>query len=201
MAKAQTGKQGAAQRRSKDSVRPRRAAARPTAAGRVKPSAKSAVRQPAAPSAKKPAVAAKKPAVKAPEPKKQSQGKALAAVVESAGKGKLKPAAGAAAPRIEEIKALVVLGKKKGYLTYDEIMSHLPRMNRPRSGSTRSSARSARWTSRSWTHRSAGRGPTGRMRRRKRPRPRRSWICRRLRLGGPTIPFGCTCARWVGRRS
>ncbi|MBS1116102.1 MAG: rpoD, partial [candidate division NC10 bacterium] len=126
MAKAQTGKQGAAQRRSKDSVRPRRAAARPTAAGRVKPSAKSAVRQPAAPSAKKPAVAAKKPAVKAPEPKKQSQGKALAAVVEGAGKGKLKPAAGAAAPRIEEIKALVVLGKKKGYLTYDEIMSHLP---------------------------------------------------------------------------
>ena len=126
MAKAQTGKQGAAQRRSKDSVRPRRAAARPTAAGRVKPSAKSAVRQPAAPSAKKPAVAAKKPAVKAPEPKKQSQGKALAAVAEGTGKGKLKPAAGAAAPRIEEIKALVVLGKKKGYLTYDEIMSHLP---------------------------------------------------------------------------
>ncbi|HWT84122.1 MAG TPA: RNA polymerase sigma factor region1.1 domain-containing protein, partial [Candidatus Methylomirabilis sp.] len=28
--------------------------------------------------------------------------------------------------RIEEVKALVVLGKKKGYLTYDEIMSHLP---------------------------------------------------------------------------
>ncbi|MFI5339680.1 MAG: sigma-70 family RNA polymerase sigma factor, partial [Candidatus Methylomirabilales bacterium] len=28
--------------------------------------------------------------------------------------------------RVEEIKALVGLGKKKGYLTYDEIMSHLP---------------------------------------------------------------------------
>ena len=35
--------------------------------------------------------------------------------------------AGAAVPtRIEEIKALIALGKKKGYLTYDEIMSHLP---------------------------------------------------------------------------
>lgn len=30
------------------------------------------------------------------------------------------------AARVEEIKALVALGKKKGYLTYDEIMSHLP---------------------------------------------------------------------------
>ena len=30
------------------------------------------------------------------------------------------------ATRVEEIKALVALGKKKGYLTYDEIMSHLP---------------------------------------------------------------------------
>jgi RNA polymerase primary sigma factor len=28
--------------------------------------------------------------------------------------------------RIEEIKALIALGKKKGYLTYDEIMAHLP---------------------------------------------------------------------------
>ena len=32
----------------------------------------------------------------------------------------------ALAARIEEIKALIVLGKKKGYLTYDEIMSQLP---------------------------------------------------------------------------
>ncbi|MGD0264781.1 MAG: RNA polymerase sigma factor RpoD [Candidatus Methylomirabilota bacterium] len=30
------------------------------------------------------------------------------------------------AARLEEIKTLVALGKKKGYLTYDEIMSHLP---------------------------------------------------------------------------
>ncbi|MFB3820131.1 MAG: RNA polymerase sigma factor RpoD [Candidatus Methylomirabilales bacterium] len=29
-------------------------------------------------------------------------------------------------PRVEDVKALVALGKKKGYLTYDEIMSHLP---------------------------------------------------------------------------
>ncbi len=29
-------------------------------------------------------------------------------------------------PRVEEIKALISLGKKKGYLTYDEIMSQLP---------------------------------------------------------------------------
>jgi RNA polymerase primary sigma factor len=35
-------------------------------------------------------------------------------------------AAAAPAPRLEDVKALVVLGKKKGYLTYDEIMSHLP---------------------------------------------------------------------------
>jgi len=28
--------------------------------------------------------------------------------------------------RVEEIKALIALGKKKGYLTYDEIMAHLP---------------------------------------------------------------------------
>jgi RNA polymerase primary sigma factor len=31
-----------------------------------------------------------------------------------------------ATARVEEIKALIVLGKKKGYLTYDEIMSQLP---------------------------------------------------------------------------
>ncbi|HEU5395156.1 MAG TPA: RNA polymerase sigma factor region1.1 domain-containing protein, partial [Candidatus Methylomirabilis sp.] len=28
--------------------------------------------------------------------------------------------------RVEEIKTLIALGKKKGYLTYDEIMAHLP---------------------------------------------------------------------------
>jgi len=37
------------------------------------------------------------------------------------------PKAGATtATRVEEIKALIALGKKKGYLTYDEIMGHLP---------------------------------------------------------------------------
>ncbi|RPI00641.1 MAG: RNA polymerase sigma factor RpoD, partial [Zetaproteobacteria bacterium] len=42
--------------------------------------------------------------------------------------GKVAPKAAttAALPRVEDIKALVALGKKKGYLTYDEIMSHLP---------------------------------------------------------------------------
>ncbi len=33
---------------------------------------------------------------------------------------------GAIPARVEEIKSLIALGKKKGYLTYDEIMSHLP---------------------------------------------------------------------------
>jgi RNA polymerase primary sigma factor len=36
------------------------------------------------------------------------------------------PAAATAAARMEDVKALVALGRKKGYLTYDEIMSHLP---------------------------------------------------------------------------
>jgi len=47
-------------------------------------------------------------------------------VATGAGKAKAKPGGAAFAPRIEEIKALVALGRKKGYLTYDEIMSQLP---------------------------------------------------------------------------
>jgi len=75
-----------------------------------RPAAESA--RPAKPSAKvvKPKAAAK-PAV---EPKPAPVGPGAAA------------AGPAAAPRLEDVKALVALGKKKGYLTYDEIMSHLP---------------------------------------------------------------------------
>ncbi|HTX54526.1 MAG TPA: RNA polymerase sigma factor RpoD [Candidatus Baltobacteraceae bacterium] len=63
----------------------------------------------AAPPVKAPAAAAK-PAVKAGKPSKPLKGE--------------RPVAPAA--RMEEIKALVALGKKKGYLTYDEIMAQLP---------------------------------------------------------------------------
>ncbi len=113
MTKSQTGKQSAAKRRPKD-------------AAPGKPSAKAAVRQSTATGAKKAAAAPKKPAAKAPEPAKTIQGKPLAAAVAGAGKAKPKSGPGGPAPRIEEIKALVALGKKKGYLTYDEIMSQLP---------------------------------------------------------------------------
>ncbi|MGH7360248.1 MAG: RNA polymerase sigma factor region1.1 domain-containing protein, partial [Candidatus Methylomirabilales bacterium] len=32
----------------------------------------------------------------------------------------------AEAGRVEELKALIALGKKKGYLTYEEMNTHLP---------------------------------------------------------------------------
>src|SRR5512141_2101690 len=126
MARSQIGKQGAARHRPKDSARARRTAARPPAASRAKPPAKAPVRRPGAPSAKKPVPLQTKPAAKAPEPTKKVQGKPLPAAAAGAGKAKAKTGPGGPAPRIEEIKALVALGKKKGYLTYDEIMSQLP---------------------------------------------------------------------------
>jgi len=101
-------------------------AAPPPAASRAKPPAKAPVRRPGASSAKKPVPSPKKPAAKAPELTKKAQGKPLSAAVTGTGKAKAKSGPGGPAPRIEEIKALVALGKKKGYLTYDEIMSQLP---------------------------------------------------------------------------
>jgi hypothetical protein len=56
-------------------------------------------------------------------------------VVPKVGKGAQPKGAAATGPvkpevtpqaRVEEIKTLIALGKKKGYLTYDEIMAHLP---------------------------------------------------------------------------
>ena len=132
MAKTPTGKHAAARRRPTEPSRPRRTAARPSGDSGRKPAAKVAVR-PAA-SSKKPAPPPKKTA-KAPEPKRPAPAKPAPVAAPTAKrpgkpepKGALgtRPAATAAA-RIEEIKALVALGKKKGYLTYDEIMSQTPR--------------------------------------------------------------------------
>ncbi len=125
MAKSQTGKRTAARRRPEDAPRPRRKTARPATA-RGKPPAKAAARRSGPASAKKPVPVPKPPAAKASEPKKQAQEKPVAVVATGAGKAKAKPGGAAFAPRIEEIKALVALGRKKGYLTYDEIMSQLP---------------------------------------------------------------------------
>jgi RNA polymerase primary sigma factor len=125
MAKSQAGKRTAARRRPEDAPRPRRKTARPATA-RGKPPAKAAARRSGPASAKKPVPVPKPPAAKAAESKKQAQEKPVAAVATGAGKAKAKPGAAAFAPRIEEIKALVALGRKKGYLTYDEIMSQLP---------------------------------------------------------------------------
>ena len=131
MVKTPTGKHAAAQRRPTEPSRPRPTAARPSGDSGRKPAAKATVR-PAA-SSKKPAPPPKKTA-KAPEPKRPAPAKPAPAAAPTAKrpgkpepKGALgtRPAATAAA-RIEEIKALVALGKKKGYLTYDEIMSQIP---------------------------------------------------------------------------
>ena len=104
-------------------------AARPAAA-RTKPAP-----QPKPPEPRK--VEGKKPEMKIPESKKPDTKAKVPGKIAVAPALQGKPAkAGAkpvpeakpvtAAARVEEIKALVLLGKKKGYLTYDEIMSQLP---------------------------------------------------------------------------
>jgi RNA polymerase primary sigma factor len=131
MVKTPTGKHAAARRRPTEPSRPRPTAARPSGDSGRKPAAKATVR-PAA-SSKKPAPPPKKTA-KAPELKRPAPAKpapAAAPTVKRPGKPEPKGALGTrppatAAARIEEIKALVALGKKKGYLTYDEIMSQIP---------------------------------------------------------------------------
>jgi RNA polymerase primary sigma factor len=131
MAKTPTEKHAAARRRPTEPPRPRPTAVRPSVESGRKPAAKATVR-PAA-SSKKPAPPPKKPA-KAPEPKRPAPAKPAPVAAPTAkrpGKPEPKGAPGTrpaatAAARIEEIKALVALGKKKGYLTYDEIMSQIP---------------------------------------------------------------------------
>jgi len=131
MAKTPTGKHAAARRRPTEPSRSHRKTARPSAESSRTPAAKVAVRPAASP--KKPAPPPKKPA-KAPEPKRPAPAKPAPVAAPAAKRpGKPEPKAtpgtrpaATAAARIEEIKALVALGKKKGYLTYDEIMSQLP---------------------------------------------------------------------------
>jgi RNA polymerase primary sigma factor len=129
MAKSQTGKKDPARRRSTGSARTHPTTGRPSAATPRKASAKTARHGPSTASVKKPTSGPKRPALAGSEPKTKVQATpspATPATAKRAGKIEPKPAMKAAAPRVEEIKALVALGKKKGYLTYDEIMSQLP---------------------------------------------------------------------------
>jgi RNA polymerase primary sigma factor len=92
---------------SKAPVIPPKGASKPSAAG-----------QRAAPRPKPEATAKVIPITKAVAVKEKSE-------LQAGGRAKaVAPTAPAA--RVEEIKTLIVLGKKKGYLTYDEIMSQLP---------------------------------------------------------------------------
>jgi RNA polymerase primary sigma factor len=125
MTKPQTGKKDAVRRRRGDVARTRRAGGRPTGAD----AAKTAARAASTSSAKRPAPTSKKPTLDAPEPTKKASRAATPPVsptVKRAAKIEPKGTGAPTLPRIEEIKALVALGKKKGYLTYDEIMSQLP---------------------------------------------------------------------------
>jgi RNA polymerase primary sigma factor len=84
----------------------------PAAKAKVQPKAA----KPERPAPKPPAKAAPKVLAKAPAPEKPAGRGAKPGAERPAGTG----------ARMEEIKALVALGKKKGYLTYDEIMAQLP---------------------------------------------------------------------------
>jgi RNA polymerase primary sigma factor len=63
-------------------------------------------------------------AVKVMAPPKPAGGKPAKGIAPMGAVAPPKP--GAPPARVEDIKILIALGKKKGYLTYDEIMSHLP---------------------------------------------------------------------------
>ena len=148
MAKPATSKKGARRRRSVASVR----AARPSTSSsrkgaRLRPGrgAKRAGeergwrRSPRAQATAR-RVPAKAETRRAPVVRPRISGAAKMApapgpVVSKVGKGAQPKGAAATGPvkpeitpqaRVEEIKSLIVLGKKKGYLTYDEIMAHLP---------------------------------------------------------------------------
>ena len=148
MAKSESRKKSAGKRRSAGPARPekaaRRADARREPATKTVPEASRVARptrptKKSTPHPKKPDLkrVGVKPELKAADPKKadpgaKGSGKAVAvpAVPGKLVKPSAKPAPegkpATAAARVEEIKALVALGKKKGYLTYDEIMSQLP---------------------------------------------------------------------------
>ncbi|MFA5029013.1 MAG: RNA polymerase sigma factor region1.1 domain-containing protein, partial [Candidatus Methylomirabilota bacterium] len=106
---------------------PKRTAAKPARPPQQPKAAARPARKPAAPPrppAPRPVKAALRPEVKPARPVKPV--KAAKPAPAAAVKAKGSAAAQSAAQRADEIKALVLLGKKKGYLTYDEIMSQLP---------------------------------------------------------------------------
>jgi RNA polymerase primary sigma factor len=125
MAKSEARTKDTARRQSSGSARGRGVTGRSAAAAPRKPSPKAAPRRGS--SAKKVVPAPKQPALKAPAPKKATQPPpATLPAAKRAGKAAPKTGGITTAARVEEIKALIALGKKKGYLTYDEIMSQLP---------------------------------------------------------------------------
>ena len=139
MAKAQARSKTAAQRRGSGSASTGRGASSPRAAGprqRSGPDAGRVARKvTGAPGTSREAQA--KGTVGRSGAKAAPQATAKVTSMPKPGEGKpakgMVPKGGVATPRpatpqslIEEIKTLIGLGKKKGYLTYDEIISHLP---------------------------------------------------------------------------
>jgi RNA polymerase primary sigma factor len=125
MAKSEAGRKDASRRGAGGSARGREIGERSAAAAPKKPSSKVAPRRTS--SAKKTTAATKRPAPKTAVPKKAAQ-RTPPPSADAKRAGKVVPKTGptTTAARVEEIKALIALGKKKGYLTYDEIMSQLP---------------------------------------------------------------------------
>ena len=132
-----TGKsvKAARDRRARKSApgKPLRVAQAPTRSA-VKPAQPQPKAKATARPTREPASAPRKPAprpargparpARGPEPPAAKHGKPASLAAAKVKKGA--EAVPTAAQRAEEIKALIVLGKKKGYLTYDEIMSQLP---------------------------------------------------------------------------
>jgi RNA polymerase primary sigma factor len=139
MAKPQARSKNAIQRRGSGAASTGQAASSPRAGGsrrRGSPDAGQAVRKltkaqatardaQAKTAARRPAVnSAVQATAKVVPPSRPGEGKPSKGTPPKVEAAPPKPAAAPA--RVEEIKTLVALGKKKGYLTYDEIMSQLP---------------------------------------------------------------------------
>jgi len=134
MAKTQTPKKQTAASRSAEKARPHQAA-RPAGKEKRKPGAPKGPEVSRKASAKPAAALPARPPHKPASPA-GGQPPRLVRAAQAAGKapspvgGRTAPAperpAAAASPRVEDVKGLIALGKKKGYLTYDEVMSHLP---------------------------------------------------------------------------
>ncbi|HEX9897758.1 MAG TPA: sigma-70 family RNA polymerase sigma factor, partial [Candidatus Methylomirabilis sp.] len=148
MTKPATSKKGARRRRSVASVRaarpstssPRKGARLSPERGAKRAKEERALRRSTRAQATARRVPAKVEPRRAPVVRPRISGAAKMApapgpVVPKVGKGAQPKGAAATGPvkpevtpqaRVEEIKTLIALGKKKGYLTYDEIMAHLP---------------------------------------------------------------------------